>query len=142
MTKTEPTCACGHVEDEHEIFVALHPKHLVLTDPGDYRGTSPVAYTPLHEIMPNWRRGCPKESKSAHHHWDSLCLTVGAPPWTTSLDAALTLARDGIEMLVMLNTACRAIRDRLGYEDQGKQADLWPGIRAALITALKARSRA
>jgi hypothetical protein len=56
------------------------------------------------------------------------------PDPTSSIDAALKLARHHADVVVMLQAAFKAA------ESYDGPADLWPSIQAALIAALKARA--
>ena len=57
------------------------------------------------------------------------------PFFTESLDAAMTLARNQREAMVMMSVAFHAT----GYREPDQPVNLWPAIRAALMESIRAR---
>lgn len=62
------------------------------------------------------------------------------PLYTTSLDAALTLARNKREINDMLYAASDKSFNMAMRDGGNSEPDLWPCIKAALMKALEARS--
>lgn len=71
-------------EIEVRIYVALHPDQRTLFDAGDLRTRRPATYGRLADFgLDGWT------------DWEALAMTFGAPQYTASLDAALTLVPEG-----------------------------------------------
>ncbi len=95
ITRLE-TATKGSRELDVRIHAALHPDHPIMTDTGGYGADEhPVQYTPLSEMIEPWARNAPDEKNLRHHHWDGLAMSAGVPLYSTSIDAALTLLKEG-----------------------------------------------